>query len=221
MIRIGLQAGLFQRLGDAPEGIAGKHGRRTLHDYESLRAEMARDGAVERGGVKLAERIVCGIGKIGDDEIETVGVRSNPRKCVGVDDVHAGREQRVVIEPGQHGIGGKNLGHLGIEIDESDAFDLWILQNFANGKAIAAAENQDPARGRNGGQAGMDKRFMVAVFVARAELQMTVEKEAKVVLEAREHEMLIRSVAGKNNLVGVDIVFGRGGDVLRFGDSRA
>jgi len=62
---------------------------------------------------------------------------------------------------------------------------------------------------------------MVAVFVARAELQMTVEKEAKVVLEAREHEMLIRSVAGKNNLVGVDIVFGRGGDVLRFGDSRA
>ena len=135
--------------------------------------------------------------------------------------MHAGREQRVVIEPGQHGIGGKNLGHLGIEIDESDAFDLRILQNFANGKAIAAAENQDPARGRNGGQAGMDKRFMVAVFVARAELQMTVEKEAKVVLEAREHEMLIRSVAGKNNLVGVDIVFGRGGDVLRFGDSRA
>src|SRR5438046_3963267 len=66
VIRIGLQAGLFQRLGDAPEGIAGKHARRTLHDYESLRAEMARDGAVERGGVKLAERIVCGIGKIDD-----------------------------------------------------------------------------------------------------------------------------------------------------------
>src|SRR6266481_1670809 len=67
----------------------------------------------------------------------------------------------------------------------------------------------------------MDERFMVAVFVAGTELQVAVEKETQVVLEAREDEMLIMGVAGKNDLVGVDVVFGRGGDLFRFGKSRA
>src|SRR5260370_12137573 len=56
---------------------------------------------------------------------------------------------------------------------------------------------------------------MVAVFVAGAELQMAVKKEWKVVFEAREDEMLIVRVAGKNDFVGVDIVFGGGGDLSR------
>src|SRR2546421_1691726 len=51
----GLQAGLLQRLRDAPKGIAGKHGRGALHYNVALRAEMARHCAVERRGVKLAE----------------------------------------------------------------------------------------------------------------------------------------------------------------------
>jgi len=33
--------------------------------------------------------------------------------------------------------------------------------------------------------------------------------------------MLVTSVAGKNNLVGVDIVFGGGGYLVRFGKPRA
>src|SRR6267143_2057582 len=66
----------------------------------------------------------------------------------------------------------------------------------------------------------MDERFMVAVFVAGTELQMAVEKETQVVLEAREDEMLIVRVAGKNDLVGVDVVFSDGGDLFRFGKSR-
>src|SRR6266481_2135320 len=77
------------------------------------------------------------------------------------------------------------------------------------------------ARRRDGGKTGMDKRFMVAVFVAGAELQMAVEKKTEVVLEAREDEMLIMSVAGKNDLVGIDVVFSGGGDLFRFGKSRA
>jgi len=109
----------------------------------------------------------------------------------------------------------------GSRIDKRDALDLGILQDFANGEAIATAENQDAARRRDGGKAGMNERFMVAVFVAGAELQMAVEKKTEVVLEAREDEMLIMSVAGKNDLVGIDVVFGGCGDLFRFGKSRA
>src|SRR5712692_7304326 len=221
VIGIGLQAGLLQRMRDAPEGIAGEHGRGALHDHESLGAEVAGDGAVERRGVKLAERIIRGVGKIDDDEIETVRVRIDPGECIRVDDVHAGGKQRLVIEIRQHRVRRKNPGHLGIEIDQSDALDLRILQDFTNGEAVAPAENQDAAWSRDSGQAGMDKRFMVAVFVAGAELQMTVEKKAQVILEAGEDEMLVVSVAGKYNLVGVDIVFGGGGDLLRLRDCRA
>ncbi len=96
-----------------------------------------------------------------------------------------------------------------------------ILQDFTDGEAVAAAKNQDAAWGRDGSQAGMDKRFMVAVFIARAELQMTVEKKAEVVLETREDEMLVTGVASKNNLIGVDVVFRGGGNLLRFGKPRA
>src|SRR5260370_6755264 len=143
-----------------------------------------------------------------------------PRECMGVNTVHARRAQRIVIELGGHGVGGKNPGHFRIEIDEGNALDLGILQDLTNGEAIAAAKNQDAPRGRNGGESGMDERLMVTVFIARAELQMAVEKKAEVVLEARKDEMLITRVARKNNLVGVDVVFGGGGDLLGFGKSR-
>src|SRR5260370_24528560 len=118
------------------------------------------------------------------------------------------------METGKKGVGGKNPGHLGIEINWGDALDLGILRDFTSGEAVAPAENQDAARSRDSGQSGMDKRFVVAVFVAGTELQMTVEKKAQVVLEAGEDEMLITGVAGKDNFVGVDIVFGCGGDPL-------
>src|ERR1700737_586585 len=64
VVGIGLQAGLLQRLRDAPERIAGEHRRSALNNYESLGAEVARDGAVEGRGVKLAERIVRGVRKM-------------------------------------------------------------------------------------------------------------------------------------------------------------
>src|SRR6266700_1892249 len=76
-------------------------------------------------------------------------------------------------------------------------------------------------RSGDSGESRVDERFMVAVFVAGTELQMAVEKKAQIVLEAREHEMLVTSVAGKNDLVRVDVVFGSGGDLLRFGKPRA
>ena len=67
----------------------------------------------------------------------------------------------------------------------------------------------------------MDESFVVAVFVARAELQMAVEEEAKIVFEASEDEMLVARVAGEDDVVGVDVVLGGGGDAagVRHADS--
>ena len=152
VIRIRLQAGLLERLRDAPERVAGEHRRSALDHHQPLRAEMASDGAIKRGGVELAERIVRGIGKIDDDEIETVGIRIDPGKSIGVDDVNARREEGFVVELGEHGMRGEEFGHLGIEIDERDAFDLRIFQDFADGEAVAAAEHQHAARRGNGRQ---------------------------------------------------------------------
>src|SRR5215472_147920 len=53
----------------------------------------------------------------------------------------------------------------------------------------------------------MNEGFMVAVFVAGAELQMAVEKKAKVVLKARENKMLIAGFAREDDFIGVDVVF--------------
>src|SRR5580704_2097726 len=82
VIGIRFEAGLLERLRYAPERVAGEHRRGALNDHQALRAEMASGGAIERGGVELAERIIGGIGKIDNDEIETVGVRIDPWKSV-------------------------------------------------------------------------------------------------------------------------------------------
>ena len=59
-----------------------------------------------------------------------------------------GESKRIVVSLVSIGCEEKSSGHLGIEIDESDAFDLRILQDFANRQAVAAAKNQDAARSR-------------------------------------------------------------------------
>ena len=97
VVGIRLQTGLFERLGDAPEGVAGKHRRSALDYHQALRAEMAGGGAVKSCGVKFAQGIIGGVGKIDDDEIETVGIRIDPGKSVGVDNVNARREKRFVV----------------------------------------------------------------------------------------------------------------------------
>jgi len=141
VIGICFEASLLERLRNAPERVASKHRRRALDNHETLRAEMARGGAIKRGGIELAERIIRGIGKIDDDEIKTVGVRIDPGESVGVDDMNARREKRFVVELDEHGMGGEEFGHFGIKIDESDAFNLGIFKNFADGEAVAAAQD--------------------------------------------------------------------------------
>ncbi len=61
---------------------------------------------------------------------------------------------------------------------------------------------------------GMHQRFVIAVFVARAELQVTVEEQPQVVLESGQHDVLVARIARENDLVGIDVVFGGDGDPL-------
>src|SRR5579872_3027185 len=222
VIRIRLQAGLLDRLRDAPERVAGKHRRGALHDHQALRAEMAGCRAIEGGGVKLAERIVGGVWKIDDDEIETVGVRINPRESIRIHYMNARRKEGFIVELREHRMRGKQFGHLRIEIDERDAFDLGIFQDFAHSEAVAAAEDKNVARRGNRSEARVDKSFVIAVLIARAELQMAVEKKPKVVFEASEDEMLVTGVARKDDVVGVDVVFSGRGDAasLRHANSQ-
>ena len=77
-----------------------------------------------------------------------IGVRIDPGKSVGVDDMNARREEGFVVELGEHGMRGEEFGHLGVEIDQGDAFDLRIFQNLADGEAVAAAEDQNAPRRR-------------------------------------------------------------------------
>src|SRR5580658_4473782 len=65
----------------------------------------------------------------------------------------------------------------------------------------------------------MNQGFVIAVFVAGAELQVAVQKQAEIVLETRQNQMLIAAVAGEDDFVGVDVVFGGGADF--FGLSHA
>ena len=104
--------------------------------------------------------------------------------------------------------------HLRIEIDQGDAFDLRILENFADSQTVASAQHQYPAGSRDGRQSGMDQRFVIAVFVARTELQMAAEEQADVILESRQDDVLIAGVASEDDLVRIDVVFGRDRDAL-------
>src|SRR5579864_4264155 len=177
---------------------------------------MSSDGFVESSRIQLAQRVVCGIGKIDDDEIEAVGVGIDPRESVCVDDVNLRREEGFLVQRGQHGVGREQLCHFWIEIDQGHTLDLGIFENLADGQSVSSAEHQNVAGNWNRRQPGMDQRLVIAVFIAGAELQMAAEEKPDVVLEASEDNVLITSVAGEDDLVGVDVVFGCGGNAFGF-----
>jgi len=54
--------------------------------------------AVKSGGEEFAERVTGGVGKIGDDEVEAIGISVEPTEGVGVDDVDARRGERMLIQ---------------------------------------------------------------------------------------------------------------------------
>ncbi len=54
----------------------------------------------------------------------------------------------------------------------------------------------------------MDQRLVIAILVAGTELQVAVQKQADVVLESGQDDVLVARVAREDDLVGIDVVFG-------------
>ena len=65
-----------------------------------------------------------------------------------------------------------------VELDQRDALDARVLEHLAHRHAVAAAEDEDAARRAVRRQRRMDERLVIAVLVARMELQVAVEEEA-------------------------------------------
>ena len=109
----------------------------------------------------------------------------------------------------------KQPRHLRIEIDERHALDAGIPENLAHGESIASAEHEHPPCTGQRREAGVNERLVIAVLVARAELQVRIEEESQVILPSGEHDVLIARVAREDHVVRVDVVFGERRDGLR------
>ncbi len=55
---------------------------------------------------------------------------------------------------------------------------------------------------------------MIAVFVARTKLQMAAKKQPDVIFESGQDDVLVAGIAGKDNLVRIDVVFRCNRDAL-------
>src|SRR5579883_1849627 len=93
---------------------------------------------VEGGSEKLAERVTGGVGKISHDEIEFFRILIEPAEGVGVDDMHARRHERMLVEFGQDWMRGKKLGHFRIQLYLGNAFDAGVFENLADREPVAA-----------------------------------------------------------------------------------
>ena len=131
-----------------------------------------------------------------------------PDEGVGVDHVDPRVAERIVVQRREHGMLGEQVRHLRIEVDQRDAFEVRVFEQFAHGQAVAAAQHQRAARAGQRRQAGMHQRFVIAVFVARAELQMRVQEQAQVVFPFGDDDALVARLALKDHFVGVELVVG-------------
>ena len=135
---------------------------------------------------------------------------SSQLHCVGVDHVHARIGKRMLIQSRHHRMRGEQTRHLRIQIHQRDALDRWILQDFADRQSVAAAQHQHAMRAGKRGKSRMHQRFVIAVFVARAELQMRIQEQPQIVFPLGKHDALIGRIAAEDHLVGVEAIVGGG-----------
>ena len=86
-----------------------------------------------------------------------------------------------------------------------------MFQDFTECQAVTAAEHEDAARRPGEHHRWVDERFVVAVFVCRAELKMTVEIELKSRPAVRHDNPLVRARARINDLVREQALLGERG----------
>ena len=134
------------------------------------------------------------VGRIGEiDEHQVVDrvIGFQPDKCVAIDYRDAAVVEGAGVELPQQGIGAEQVRHAAVEIDQGDAFDVRVLEHFARGHAVAAAQDEHAPGARQGRKGRVYQRLVIAVFVARGELQVAVEEQANVVAPARDDNALV------------------------------
>ena len=82
------------------------------------------------------------------------------------------------VQPAQQRRGREEPRHVRVELDQRDALDARVLEHLAHRHAVAAAEHEHALRRAVRGQRRMHQRLVIAVLVARMELQVAVEEEA-------------------------------------------
>ena len=105
--------------------------------------------------------------------------------------------------------------HRGVEVHERDALDLGVLQDLADGEAVAAAEHGDAPRARRGRERGVHERLVVPVLVHGRELEVPVQEELEARPVSRHDDALVRRRLGDDDLVGVLVLLGDGREAIR------
>ena len=208
MIGRGFEARRAHRLDDAPESATGHEWRRALYRGDAVWGQVSGEAPIERGRVELAQGVVPGVGEIDDDEVVPARVVLEPDKRVGVDDLHPGRPQCVVVEGRERVVIREDLRHRRIQVDQRDALDPLVLEDLSNRHAVPAAEHEDLPRRGHRRQSRMDQRLVVAVLVEGGKLQVAVQEQPQLALRVGHHDALIPGSAGEDHRVLIQALLG-------------
>ena len=177
---------------DAPVGLAREERRRGLHDE---RGRPARGAASASGRTSscTACRARSSTGR--------GSPRSRSRTCSRLSSSHVNASALTTCTRGSESASPLSAAssrcvreeprHLRIEIDQGHGAHLRVAQHLAQRQPVAAAEDQHARRRRQRREPGVHERLVVAVLVARAELQVAVEEQPQVVLPRRHHDALV------------------------------
>ena len=120
--------------------------RGTLHGHGGRRRQPPSQHLVEAPGVKLSQRVVVWIGKINDSSVKRLPRFFQPDHGILIDHRHAGIGECMAIKlrQGRKVLG--QLGHVRVDVHERDGLHARVAEHFAQGEAIAAAEDQHSPR---------------------------------------------------------------------------
>ena len=168
---------------------------------------MARQQPVERHRIQLADAEVRRVRKIDDGHVEHVGGGLHPLRRIGVDHCHAWVAERMLVKRDQCLGVREQVRHARVQVDQRDVLHLRVLQDLPQREAVAAAQHQHAPRTAHRFQRRQYQRLVIAVFVARGKLQVTVDVQAQVVFPACHHQPLIRRGNRMDDLVAKERAF--------------
>src|SRR5690606_40849917 len=174
----GVQSGFLHALSDTPVGAGGEVRRPGLDDDPRFFRHSLPDQSVELHRIQFGGVDVVGVGEVHDDRVELLGGGPQPGERVVVDDGDAFVGERIPVERGDAGVGASQVNYGRVEVDEDNACHVRVFEDFAQGQAVPAAEDEHgaarPVHHR------VDERLVVAVLVQGGELEVAVEEQPKV-----------------------------------------